>query len=114
VVLAVVLFSLMQNRGTTPGATPDPNTQAGPTVPPDLTATVIAFATQSRPEVLPHIELTEAKALYDANDAKFIDVRLKDQYAAGHIQGAVNIPVAEVRDRANEIPRSGNVVVYCQ
>ena len=103
----------MQNRGTT-GTTTNPQTQAGPTVPPDLTATAIAFATQTRPEVLPHITVTEAKALFDANDAKFIDVRVADQYAAGHIRGAANIPYTDVGQRVAEIPRTGNVIVYCQ
>jgi 3-mercaptopyruvate sulfurtransferase SseA len=105
----------MQNRGTAGSTTPaNPQTQAGPTVPPDLTATAIAFATQTRPEVLPHVTVTEAKGLFDANDAKFIDVRVKEQYAAGHIQGAVNIPYTEVGQRVAEFPRTGNVIVYCQ
>jgi 3-mercaptopyruvate sulfurtransferase SseA len=101
----------MQNRGATGTATAP---QAGPTVPPDLTATAIAFATVTRPEVLPHVTVTEAKALYDANDAKFVDVRVKEQYALGHIAGADNIPYTEVAERVAEFPRVGNLIVYCQ
>jgi hypothetical protein len=113
VVLGVILLALMQNRGAANNTT-NPQSQAGPTVPPDLTATAIAFATQTRPEVLPHVSVTEAKTLYDANDARFIDVRVPEQYAAGHIQGAANIPYTDVGERVAEIPRTGNVIVYCQ
>ena len=113
VVLAVILLALMQNRGATTTAT-NPQSPPVATVPPDLTATAVAFATQTRPEVLPHISLTDAKSLYDANSARFIDVRVADQYAAGHIKGAENIPYNDVGKRMAEIPRAGNVIVYCQ
>ena len=116
VVLAVVLLALLQNRGTSGTATnPQPQQPpAGQNVTPDMTATAIAFATQSRPEVLPHITVTDAKALYDAENATFIDVRVASQYALGHIAGATNIPYGEVGQRVSEFPRAGNVIVYCQ
>ena len=113
VVFGVLVLALMQNNSA-PGTTTNPQAQAGPTAPPDLTATAIAFATQTRPEVLPHVTLAEAKALFDANDAKFVDVRVKTEYAKGHIQGAVNVPYNEVQQRVAEFPRAGTVIVYCQ
>ena len=113
VVLAVIVLAFMQNRGT-PNVAATPGPQAGVTVAPDLTATAIAFATQTRPEVLPHITLADAKALYDANNAKIVDVRTNDQYALGHIAGAANVPHNEVGTRLAEFPRSGNLIVYCQ
>lgn len=45
--------------------------------------------------------------------ACLIDVRTPREFAAGHIPGAVLIPVDELRERAGEIP-SGDVIVYCQ
>ncbi len=47
------------------------------------------------------------------NDAFIVDVRRKDEYAAGHLPEAVNIPVTELRERYVEIPRNRNIVVYC-
>jgi len=40
-------------------------------------------------------------------------VRTASEYARGHIPGAINIPVDELRDRMSEIP-VGRVVVSCQ
>jgi rhodanese-related sulfurtransferase len=43
-----------------------------------------------------------------------IDVRTPQEFAAGKIPSAVNIPVDELRDRLGEIPRDREIVVYCQ
>jgi rhodanese-related sulfurtransferase len=41
-----------------------------------------------------------------------IDVREPDEYAAGHISGAANIPSDQVPERLAEIPRNRLVVTY--
>ncbi len=43
-----------------------------------------------------------------------LDVRPPEEYAAGHIRGAINVPVAELRKRLNEIPRRQEIVAYCR
>lgn len=43
-----------------------------------------------------------------------IDVREPDEYASGHADGAVSIPLGEVSRRASEIPRGAPVYVICQ
>lgn len=43
-----------------------------------------------------------------------IDVRTPKEFAAGHIPGATNIPVDELRDRLGEISRDREVIAYCQ
>lgn len=43
-----------------------------------------------------------------------LDVRTAQEFDAGHIPGAVNIPVDELRGRLGEIPRDRPVVAYCQ
>lgn len=42
-----------------------------------------------------------------------LDVREPEEYAMGHIPGAVNIPLSEVPDRVQEIPQEQVVVVVC-
>ena len=42
-----------------------------------------------------------------------IDVRGRSEYADGHIPGAVNIPLAELQRRLDEVP-SGSLVLHCQ
>jgi NADPH-dependent 2,4-dienoyl-CoA reductase/sulfur reductase-like enzyme/rhodanese-related sulfurtransferase len=49
-----------------------------------------------------------------ASRAALIDVRTPKEYAAGRIEGAVNIPLEELRERMGEIPRDRKVVVHCQ
>jgi rhodanese-related sulfurtransferase len=46
--------------------------------------------------------------------AALIDVRTPREFAAGHIEGAINIPLEELRDRVGEVPRDRRVVVHCQ
>jgi rhodanese-related sulfurtransferase/biotin operon repressor len=43
-----------------------------------------------------------------------LDVRPREEYAAGHIRGAINVPVTELKQRLNEIPRGQEVVAYCR
>ena len=43
-----------------------------------------------------------------------IDVRSAEEYAAGHVPGAVNIPYDQVASRLAEIPKDKDVVLYCR
>lgn len=55
------------------------------------------------------------RELRDADLTKvvLIDVRTPDEYSLGHIEGSVNIPLDEMRDRLDEIPPHKPVYVYC-
>jgi rhodanese-related sulfurtransferase/DNA-binding transcriptional ArsR family regulator len=43
-----------------------------------------------------------------------LDVRPPDEYAAGHIPGAVSLPIAELEQRLRELPRDREIVAYCR
>ncbi len=43
-----------------------------------------------------------------------IDVRTKREYCDGHLEGAKNIPLDDIRERIDEVPRNHPVVVHCQ
>ncbi len=43
-----------------------------------------------------------------------LDARTIEEFAADHFEGAVNIPVNELRERISELPRDGEVLVYCR
>lgn len=47
-------------------------------------------------------------------DAYLLDVREPDEWQAGHAPGAVHIPMAELSDRAAEVPRDQDVYVICR
>jgi rhodanese-related sulfurtransferase len=50
-----------------------------------------------------------------ADPARFhlIDVRDAEDYAAAHVAGAVNVPLAELADRVGEIPAARTAVTIC-
>lgn len=43
-----------------------------------------------------------------------LDVRPEDEFAAGHLPQAINIPVEELENRLAELPREKLVVAYCR
>jgi rhodanese-related sulfurtransferase len=43
-----------------------------------------------------------------------IDVRPAEEYAAGHIDGARSIPLAELKQRIAELPPDTEIVAYCR
>ncbi|MEG0668449.1 MAG: FAD-dependent oxidoreductase [Clostridium sp.] len=46
--------------------------------------------------------------------AYIVDVREKDEYELSHIVDAKNIPLSEIRDRVNEIPKDRPVYLHCR
>jgi rhodanese-related sulfurtransferase len=57
---------------------------------------------------------TEARQLVQAG-ARLVDVRTPGEFAAGHIPGAINIPVQQLDARMSELqPKDAGVVVYCR
>jgi NADPH-dependent 2,4-dienoyl-CoA reductase/sulfur reductase-like enzyme/peroxiredoxin family protein/rhodanese-related sulfurtransferase/TusA-related sulfurtransferase len=50
----------------------------------------------------------------DRSQNVFVDVRDPEELAIGMINGALNIPLGELRQRLNEIPHSKRAVIYCQ
>ena len=57
--------------------------------------------------------LTEEEALATVK-AQLIDIREADEYNAGHILGARNIPLSQIRLRHKELRQDQPVYLYCQ
>lgn len=49
----------------------------------------------------------------DLTKVTLVDVRTADEYALGHIDGALNIPLDDLREWIGEIPSDRPVYVYC-
>ena len=47
-------------------------------------------------------------------DVTVVDVRSENEWALGHIRGAVHVPLGYLADRAAELSREGPIVVQCQ
>jgi rhodanese-related sulfurtransferase len=57
----------------------------------------------------------EAVIAASADDQPYLlDVRTPQEFASGHIPGAVNIPVDDLRSRLGELPHDQKIAVYCQ
>ena len=49
-------------------------------------------------------------------DILLLDVRPKEEYAAGHFPGAISIPIKELEEKMHSLPRNGDmdIVAYCR
>ena len=47
-------------------------------------------------------------------DVVVLDVRPEPEYTAGHIRGAITIPISDLKSRLGEIPDGAEVVAYCR
>ena len=68
-------------------------------------------------ELYVNITVQEAKKLMDREDGYVIlDVRTEEEYAQGHIPGAILIPDYEIEQKAEEILTDKNqmILVYCR
>ena len=68
----------------------------------------------ARDELEPVTREELARRLQDGNQLVVLDVRPAAEHAAGHLPGAVSIPVGELRRRLAELPGGREVVAYCR
>lgn len=59
------------------------------------------------------VKVSQVRELVE-NGAFIIDAREKEEYAAGHLKTAVNIPLSEFRERLAEIPTDKPVYIHCR
>ncbi len=72
------------------------------------TGMVLDNAINGKNKILTAKELLEKRAEYTV-----IDVRAKGQYDAGHIEGAINIPLGELKGNAVSLDKDKKYVVHC-
>jgi rhodanese-related sulfurtransferase len=59
------------------------------------------------------LDLTEALELYGEDDTTVVDVRRPDEYAEGHVKGALFITVDNILERFAELPETGRLLFIC-
>lgn len=111
--LVLVVFLLMNQTGQQAGT---PLTNNVPNAASTSNTTLDSLSSEPTVQPAERIPLADFKALYDdpAKRPLIIDVRTATSYEQGHIEGAINIPEAEVAARIAEIPKDRLVVAYCQ
>lgn len=60
------------------------------------------------------LETADVLARIRQGSVTLLDVRPADEFRAGHLRGAVSIPVEELPARLTEVPRNRDVVAYCR
>ena len=78
--------------------------------------TIACSQAESETPTITSVTAQELSQLMEANaEVLVLDVRSRDEHAAGHIAGAVNIPHSEINDRWGELAayRDKYVVVCC-
>jgi len=60
------------------------------------------------------VTLRELRRLLRGGEVTVVDVRPSGEFEAGHIPGAISLPVADLRRRLGEIPHGREVIAYCR
>lgn len=68
---------------------------------------------ESRDTLTP-VKRGELMKLVKTGDTVVIDVRPASEYAAGHISGAINVPLETLPKRLKQLPKEQQVVAYCR
>lgn len=61
-----------------------------------------------------HFHYEDIERLMQDENSYFLDTRTPFEYARGHAEGFVNIPVDDLRERLSEIPKDKKIYVMCQ
>jgi rhodanese-related sulfurtransferase/DNA-binding transcriptional ArsR family regulator len=68
----------------------------------------------SKRDELDAVSLAELRRMMRDGGVTVLDVRPRGEYDAGHIPGALSIPVAELERRLEEVPSGQEIIAYCR
>ena len=74
---------------------------------------VVQSYLDGRDELEP-VTFQELRRLMREDDVTVVDVRPAEEYAAGHIPGALSVPVPELKRRLRELSKRREVIAYCR
>jgi phage shock protein E len=60
------------------------------------------------------LDVQTTASLAERPDVLILDVREQDEWDAGHIPGALLIPMSEIQGRLSEVPKDKTVIVQCR
>ncbi|MCF2506964.1 MBL fold metallo-hydrolase [Dyadobacter sp. CY107] len=64
-------------------------------------------------DAVDNISAKAFEALYNSESPEVIDVRKPDEFAAGHVEGARNLPLDYINDLMAEFPKNKTLYVHC-
>ena len=68
---------------------------------------------QESGEPYKRVSLNEAREMLEEGNAVVVDVRRDDEWQAGHVEGALHIPVDDVLARIDELPKDKDLLFIC-
>lgn len=77
-------------------------------------ADVAAAATALLGDDTEQVTAEELLRRMDAGEVTVIDVRPREEFEAGHIPGALSIPVDQLAERLTELPADREIIAYCR
>ncbi|MFC1919765.1 rhodanese-like domain-containing protein [Chloroflexota bacterium] len=110
--------SPLPSASPTPQPSPSPTAGPTPTPSPSLTVSPSPSPTPSPtatqpPEPPQPLSVREVKQMLDdGQPIVLVDVRYRSEYDKSHIEGAISLPLDELKERWEEVPRNGHIVVY--
>lgn len=69
---------------------------------------------QAQADAQPNIQTISLVDAQKMRNSIILDVRPEDEYQAGHVVSAVNIPLESLKERMSELPTGRPVIVYCR
>lgn len=60
------------------------------------------------------LSLEQAYEKLQQHNIQLLDVRPQDEYDAGHISQAINIPIDQLAEELAEVPKDKEIIVYCR
>ena len=80
-----------------------------------LASLVSAGALAAEPALVPVSQEALLERQQKGDESTYVlDVRSPEEYASGHVPGAVNIPYDQIASRMAEVPKDKDVVLYCK
>lgn len=77
-------------------------------------ARILYLGTEREPDAANEVASEELRARQRTGPLTVLDVRPAVEFAAGHIPGALSIPLEELGERLAELPEDTEVIVYCR
>ena len=109
IVAALLVFVIVRSNRTPAGAMA---TASAPAVP-AATAAPTDTHDHAAELAVPRITPAELRAALDRGEAVALDVRDIDSYTAGHLPGALHIPLSYVESQIPYFPKDRKIVPYC-
>ena len=83
---------------------------------PVAVAALLLAGCSSSSDAITDVDVAEAQQIVEQGDAVVLDVRTPQEFAAGHLPGAINIDVesSDFTDRVADLVESTETLVYCR